>query len=86
MNNIEIFYSQHGITIKGDEALLAKLPEGYDINNVVLSDDVRINAQQVSIAFSYADSSAGNVDKISYYARIKAEFIKSFELASIQGK
>lgn len=83
MNSIEISYNENGVLIKGDEALLTELPIDFDVDSVVLADDVRVDAQLVSIAYAYANASGGDVEKIGYYARLKAEFIKMYELANV---
>lgn len=78
---IQISYQNGEVLVKGDAALLAKLPGDFDVNSVELHKDTSINAQQVSIAFSYADASAGDIEKISYYAALKQAFLRQQELA-----
>lgn len=81
---IQISYKNGEVLVKGDTELLAKLPGNFDVNSVELHKDTRINAQQVGIAFSYADASAGNIEKIGYYAAIKQAFERQYALGQIE--
>ncbi|MET4561553.1 hypothetical protein ABIA69_002721 [Lysinibacillus parviboronicapiens] len=68
------------LVIKGDEFLEAKLPEGFDVEEIDISD-VRINAQALGKAFNNAE--CRGIEAIKRYFTIKAAFIHQQELAKL---
>lgn len=78
---LRIINHQNGTIINGDEALLKRLPEGFDVATVDLTG-VSINAHNLAIAYDYA--SYKGIEHIKFYAGLKEAFIEQQELAQIE--
>lgn len=68
------------LVIKGDELLEVKLPEGFDVAEIDISD-VRINAQALGRAFN--DAECRGIEAIKRYFAIKVAFERQQELAKL---
>lgn len=60
------------LIFKGDEYLAIKLPEGFNVSEIDVSD-VRINAD--AVARAYNDAEAKGIEAIKRYFAIKEKFI-----------
>ncbi|MEE3806089.1 hypothetical protein V2H29_03900 [Lysinibacillus fusiformis] len=81
---IKIYYREDGTAvIKGDDRLKEKLPEGFDVTLVDISD-VRIDAQNLAIAADKA--SYAGVDYVKRYFAIKSAFERRLELIAEQAR
>lgn len=75
---LQIINHENGTIISGDEALLKRLPEGFDPTTVDLTD-FRIDAHNLAIAYEYATYKG--LEAIKFYSGLKAAYIKQQELA-----
>lgn len=75
---LQIINHENGTIISGDEALLQRLPEGFDPTTVDLTD-FRIDAHNLAIAYEYATYKG--LEAIKFYSGLKAAYIKQQELA-----
>lgn len=75
---LQIINHENGTIISGDEALLKRLPEGFDPTTVDLTD-FRIDAHNLAIAYDYAMYKG--LEAIKFYSGLKAAYIKQQELA-----
>lgn len=75
---IQIINNENGTLIQGDAEILKRLPEGFDVATVDLTD-VRIDAHNLAIAAEYG--SYKSVDHVKFYAAIKQAFLRQQELA-----
>lgn len=81
---IKIYYREDGTAvIKGDNRLKEKLPEGFNVSQVDISD-VRIDAQNLLIAADKA--SYAGVEYVKQYFAMKAAFERRLELIAEQAK
>jgi len=79
---IKIYYREDGTAvIKGDERLKEKLPEGFDVSQVDISD-VRIDAQNLAVAADKA--SYAGVEYVRRYFAMKVAFERQLELIAEQ--
>lgn len=69
------------LVIKGDEQLFEKLPEGFDVSQVDISD-VRIDAHNLAIEADHAQCQG--VEAIKRYFAVKAAFEKQQALVTEQ--
>ena len=78
---LQIINHENGTIIKGDEALLTRLPEGFDATSVDLTD-FRIDAHNLAIAYDYATYKG--LEAIKFYAGLKEAFIEQQALAKVK--
>jgi len=69
------------LLIKGDEHVLAKLPEGFDASTFELTDE-RVDAQSVARAFN--DAECKGEQAIMKYAAIRQAFVQQQALITIE--
>lgn len=75
---IQILNHENGTLIQGDAEILKRLPEGFDVSEVDLTD-VRVDAHNLAIAAGYA--SYKSVDHVKFYAALKQAYIEQQALA-----
>ncbi len=69
---------ENGTLITGDAEILKRLPEGFDVATVDLTD-VRVDAHNLAIAAEYG--SYKSVDHVKFYAALKQAYIEQQALA-----
>lgn len=75
---IQIINNENGTLIQGDAEILKRLPEGFDVATVDLTD-VRIDAHNLAIAAEYG--SYKSVDRVKFYVALKQAYIEQQALA-----
>lgn len=81
---IKIYYREDGTAvIKGDDRLKEKLPEGFNVSQVDISDE-KIDAHNLAILADKA--SYAGVDYVKRYFAIKAAFERQLELIAEQAE
>ncbi|WP_427108659.1 hypothetical protein [Lysinibacillus xylanilyticus] len=81
---IKVYYREDGTAvIKGDDRLKEKLPEGFNVSQVDISDE-KIDAQNLAVAADKA--SYAGIDYVKRYFAIKAAFERQLELIAEQSK